>query len=406
MRRVSALSAMLCTALAVPQALASDDGSLVLKLNGHVSTVLATIDQSNMDGLDQAALAIDSGLYASLSTRLNGGGELGGRVALDLDYATNFDAVLNDAGATDILEEAWLFWDSRYGRFQMGLQDGAADILALSVPSVSGSIRVDGPEVFLMAYPCRLSCGSDAAQPGSLFSPNGMQLRSDLLGSDNYLKFMYVTPDLHGLRLAVSYAPDGTRNLGDMFGEDEPNEQGRIWDFAANYLRTIGDVDFGLSLGYVTGDNVRKTPFGFVGDLEEWGGTAKLGYREWTFGTAYRQTNVAGGGPVRQGTFTSNVVEDLYTEVWSFGLTYETGPWMAGVNYIMSDEELVFSDKQQGNGFQVAGAYTFHENLRLSAGYQSFEFEGPFGGCLTDFGAFACDTLDGKIGYVETTFSF
>jgi hypothetical protein len=72
----------------------------------------------------------------------------------------------------------------------------------------------------------------------------------------------------------------------------------------------------------------------------------------------------------------------------------------------MSDEELVFSDKQQGNGFQVAGAYTFHENLRLSAGYQSFEFEGPFGGCLTDFGAFACDTLDGKIGYVETTFSF
>jgi hypothetical protein len=143
----------------------------------------------------------------------------------------------------------------------------------------------------------------------------------DIHGSDNFLKLMYVTPDISGLRLAVSYTPDGTRNLGDVFGDDERNEQGRIWDFAANDLRTIGEVDFGLSLGYVTGENVRNTFPSFYGDLEL-GATLKLGYREWTFGTSYRQTNVAGGGPVFQG-FVSNVVDDTYTDVWSFGLTYE-----------------------------------------------------------------------------------
>ena len=406
MTRVFTLSALMCTTiLAAPQAIASGDGSLVLKINGHVSSVLATIDQSNMDGLDTTALAIDSGLYASASKRLDDGNQIGARVALDLDYATNFDAVLNDAGSTDILEEAWLYWDSRMGRFQMGLQDGAADILALSVPSVSTSIRVDGPEVFLLGYPCRSLCSSDSGQPGSLFSPNGMQLRSDLPGSDNYLKLMYVTPDLHGLRLAVSYAPDGTRNLGDVFGDDEPNEQGNIWDFAASYLRSIGEIDVGLSLGYVTGENVNKTPFSRFGDLKEWGGTAKLGYREWTIGTAYRQTNIAGGGPVIQGLFTSNVLDDFNTYIWSVGLTWETGPWMLGANYINAEEELPFGSFQQGNGFQLAGAYTVHENLRVSAGYQGYGFEGGSGSCVTDF-AFACDTLDGDVGYIETTFSF
>jgi hypothetical protein len=42
----------------------------------------------------------------------------------------------------------------------------------------------------------------------------------------------------------------------------------------------------------------------------------------------------------------------------------------------------------------------------VSAGYQHFEFEGSFGNCLTDAGGFGCDTLDGSVGYLETTFSF
>ena len=399
-----ALTTVLASGAALP-AFAEGADTVILRLNGHVSVVGAVIDQSNMDGLDEAALAVDSGLFGSLSMPLDGGGEIGARAAIDVDYATNFDSFLNDAGASNILEEAWVYWDSRIGRFQMGLQDGAADILGLAVPSVTKSVRVDNPEVFLLGYPCSAFCGSDPQDPGSLFSPNGMQLRSDIHGSDDYLKIMYMTPDLGGLRLAVSYAPDGTRDLGGVFGDDETNEQANVWDFAANYLRTVGEVDLGLSVGYVTGENVNKPPFGSYGDLEEWGAAAKLGYREWTLGAAFRQTNVAGGGPVTQG-FSANVYEDLYTDIWSVGLTYETGPWMFGVNYVTAEAELPFSDNQTGEGLQFAGAYTLDENWRVSAGYQHFEFEGPFGGCPTDAGGGGCNTLDGNVGYLETTFSF
>lgn len=396
---ISAALALVCN-----QAQADDLDKLKLRLNGHASVVGAYVDQSNMDGLDEAVLAVDTGLFGSAVLPLDGGGEIGGRIALDLDYATNFDSFLNDAGASNVLEELWAYWDGDFGRLQIGLVDGAADIMGYSPPSVTRSITVDNPEVFLLGYPCKLFCSSTPQAPGSLFSPNGMQLRSDIHGSDDYLKLIYFTPTFSGFRFAVSFAPDGTRDPGQLFGDDELNEQGNIWDFGANYVGTLGAVDLALSAGYVTGENVNPT---FArGDLEEYGAAAKLGYREWTLGAAYRRTNAAGGGPVVQGFF-SNVFEDKFTDIWSVGLTYESGPWMLGANYIVADEELLFFSKnQEGNGVQAAAGYTFNETIRLTGGYQHYEFEGPFNSCFTDAGGGSCFTLDGDVGYLETTFSF
>lgn len=397
-----AAASVLSACLAHADALAP----LQLRLNGHASAVGAYVDQSNMDGLDEAVLAIDTGLYGSAVLPLDGGGEIGGRIAVDLDYATNFDSFLNDAGSSDVLEEFWFYWEGRLGRVQLGLMDGAADVLGYSVPQVSRSIRADNPEVFLLGYPCRLFCSSDPQRPGSLFSPNGMQLRSDIHGSDDYLKIMYATPVMSGFRFAVSFAPDGTRDPGQLFGDDEINEQANIWDIAASYVRTMGAVDLGLSVGYVTGENVNNISPTLFGDVEEWGGAAKLGYREWTLGAAYRSTNVAGGGPIVSG-FAGNALDDEVTDIWSFGLTYERGPWMLGATYILADEELPFSTaEQQGTGLQFAAGYTFSESIRMTGGYQRFEFDGPINTCFTDAGGFACDTLDGNVGYLETTFSF
>ena len=103
--------------------------------------------------------------------------------------------------------------------------------------------------------------------------------------------------------------------------------------------------------------------------------------------------------------FASNVYRDLYTDIWSAGLKYETGPWAVSASYVYADEELFFGS-QQGTGMQVAAAYTIDENFRVSGGFQHFAFDGPFGGCPTDAGGFGCYSLDGDVGYLETTFSF
>jgi hypothetical protein len=213
---------------------------------------------------------------------------------------------------------------------------------------------------------------------------------------------MYVTPVFDGIRIAISYTPDGSRDLDDLFGPDEPNEQTDIVDIAASYAGSLGEVDLALSIGYVMGNLVNPS-FG-ADDLEDFGAAIKLGYREWTAGVAYRQTNVAGGGPVLQNLFSSNVFADDVTEVWSYGVMYENGPWAASVNYITMTEDIGLStDAQEGSGLQFALGYTINESFRVTGGYQRYEFdETPFGGCSV----FGCTDLDANVGYVETTFSF
>ena len=403
------MSRVLCVAAAalfapIAVAQADDFDRLILRLNGHVTGVGAVVDQSTTGDLDEIIGAVDTGLLGSVILPLDGGGEIGARVALDLDYSTHVDTFLNDAGRSDVLEEAWLYWDSRLGRVQLGLMDGAADVLGITPPAVSSSIRVDNPEVYLLAFPCQDPfCSSDPGEPGSLFNPNGMQLRSDVHGSDNFLKIMYVTPVFDGIRIGISYTPDGSRYLGDLFGTDEPNEQANIVDVAADFTGTIGMLDVAMSIGYVMGDNVNRTST-LYGDLEDFGAGIKLGYLEWSAGVNYRQTNVAGGGPAIQHSFLANVFEDEVTDVWSFGLMYENGPWAASANYITMTEELPFfaTPEQHGSGLQFALGYTINEAFRITGGYQRYDFDQDGGFC--GFGS--CTDLDANVGYLETSFNF
>ena len=385
-------------------------GDVNLKLSGYGTLVGEVIDQTNQDGLDSVAGAIDTSIVGA-GWIDSDAEEFGAVVALDIDYASNFQSSLNDAGSSTILNQAFIYLDSPYGRLQVGQQDGAARVLGFRPPSVSGSVRVDNPEVFLLGYPCQNFCGNNQQQPGSIFSPNGMQLRSDIHSSDVWLKLAYYTPRISGFQLGVSYTPDGSRNLGDFFGggSDSPNKQSNVWDISLDYITTLGEVDIGASAGYVTGQSeLNDDPFLFA-DLRDWGAGLNVGYREWSAGVSYRRTNVAGGGPVVHGFFTSNVVQGNDTEIWSAGVKYETGPWAFGVDYITSSEELPFSRNQNGKGFEAAVGYTLNEYLRLTGGYQRFEFDGPFGSCQTDKGGVGfppCDTLDANVGFVETKFSF
>ena len=118
----------------------------------------------------------------------------------------------------------------------------------------------------------------------------------------------------------------------------------------------------------------------------------------------------AGGGPELHAPFVSNVLTGNETEIWSAGLKYETGPWSFGADYIHSSEDIPFtSTNQDGEGVEVAIGYVFDEHVRLTGGYQHFQFDGPRGSCQTDTGGFffpQCDTLDADVGFVETKFSF
>jgi predicted porin len=159
-------------------------------------------------------------------------------------------------------------------------------------------------------------------------------------------------------------------------------------------------------------------------DLEEWGAGAQVAYEGFKIGGSYRSTNIAGGGGLfdrEVGALTNGctqiagcVLPDKRTEIWGAGITYETGPWQFGVNYVTLDEELptfvsvgpvVRNVSQEAEGWSGAIGYEFDENLRMGLGYQHYTFDGPANACVTGLPS-ACDTLEADIGYFETSITF
>lgn len=339
-------------------------------------------------------------------------------------------------GAPEVVDEVWIYAQTVFGGLKIGLEDGAADSAGIYAPAVSDLNRVDDARAFPLQDPL--------SPEYTAFMPNGAHLRTDLNASGDALKIIYTSPRLIGVQVTGSYTPDLRRGLDELFdSHDSRNRQSDIWEAGLNYQGSLSSFDVGFYAGYVTGSNddpaavvlpVVATIGGPIGtfasnafvpdDLEEWGAGAQVAYEGFKIGGSYRSTNIAGGaglidtkiGPFRDGCqqIAGCVLPDARTEIWGAGITYETGPWEFGVNYVTMDEELptfttigpvLHNLSQQADGWTGAVGYEFDENLRMGIGYQHYEFDGPANACVSGPTA-VCDTLDANLGYFETSITF
>lgn len=344
-------------------------------------------------------------------------------------------------GAPDFVDEVWAYVDMAFGRLTIGLEDGAADSAGIYAPTVSELNRIDDPRHYPLQDPLSSSF--------TAFSPNGAHMRTDLNGSGDSFKVIYYSPRLFGIQLSGSYAPELSRGLNDLFnGNDQFDEHSDIWEVGVNYQGALSGFDVGVYGGYVAGTNVRPTdkhsiairvarisdgiadtfftvPF-TPDDLEEWGAGAQVAYEGFKVGGSYRVTNIAGGAGLADqaiapsasvgcSTIAGCVFPDASTTVWGAGLTYETGPWRFGANYVNLEEELpAFRDTspvgpdvirsltQDAEGYTGQVGYELDENVQFVIGYQHYKFDGPTGVCV----AGACDTLDADLGFFQTAITF
>jgi len=386
-----------------------------------------------------------------------GEGKVWGRVKLIRDYGTEYGVrgqlrfqsseaeFSNDfiRGAPDFVDEVWAYVQTAYGRFTVGLEDGAADSAGIYAPSVSELNRIDDARHYAIQDPLSTSF--------TAFAPNGAHLRTDLNGSGDAFKVIYYSPRLIGVQISGSYTPELTRGLNELFNSDNRrDEQSDIWEVGVSYQGSISGIDVGIYGGYVAGTNsnptqnntvtvraareldgvvanFNSTPF-TADDLQEWGAGAQVAYEGLKVGGSYRSTNIAGAAgladtsiapPFSAGcsVIAGCVLPNAQTTVWSGGVTYETGPWRFGANYIDLSEELpTFLDSsktlnnprnltQDAQGWTGQVGYEFDENVQINFGYQHYNFDGPSGVCTT-VGVDACDTLEADVGFVETSISF
>jgi predicted porin len=432
-RSLSAVSLIALLAPASAEEVTYDWGG-----GGNLSGFFIDQDEVATNDLNDYGFAGEAKVWGRVKLLRDFGTEYG--IRAQLRFQSSEHEFSNDfiRGAPEFVDEVWAYVQTAFGRFTIGLEDGAADSAGIFSPTVTEINRIDDPRAYPLQDPLLSSF--------TAFSPNGAHMRTDLNGSGDAFKVIYYSPRLFGVQASGSYTPELSRGLNDLFGgDDDFDEQSNIWEVGLNYQGSLSSFDVGVYAGYVRGYNERETvglilpviatPLGggapaifpsiafTPDDLEEYGAGAQVAYEGFKIGGSYRVTNIAGAAGLADKALGSLsvgcsaiagcVLPDAQTTVWGAGATYETGPWRFGAGYVNLEEELpAFMDgatrrelTQDAQGWTGAVGYEFDENLQIVAGYQHYDFDGPAGGCVTGPTP-VCDTLDADLAYVQASISF
>jgi hypothetical protein len=243
------------------------------------------------------------------------------------------------------------------GRMQVGLTDGAGYALRLTGPAADDQVSLDDPQTTFFR------------DPRSHRAVTGMfALRTSVGASSNYSKFAYVSPEVMGLQVALSFTPGEGRLLPfEDAGPDVPGRQVDIWEAALRYSDSFGPVTLS---GYVADAESRaehKLP-GQVG-VGDFGAGLRADYPvddaiTVSLGGNYRQSNAYAFDINR--SYDSAATRAFHV---SGGVT--DGAWSASLEYgdgVAGSAAGLARLGQSGMG--AALSYAFNPGMLLSAGWQ------------------------------------
>lgn len=221
-------------------------------------------------------------------------------------------------------DEIYAYFASELGRFELGRQDGAADVMSFHAPVMAlGQIRGDFAEY----------AGINAS-----LSP------TDTRDSP---KVVYLSPPLRGVRIGVSYAPEFTVN------EDAADPRRRIIqkdaiEAAAQYSVPIAqDWSLGASVAIARGRAAAQTQ---RRDLSAWSTGVELRREELVIGAAY----------VDNGNSNDPIPVD--EREWNAGVAWRAERWGAAVSFARN-ESIPLDVSLLG----VGGFYSFNDHIVLRA---------------------------------------
>jgi predicted porin len=264
---------------------------------------------------------------------------------------TEFDT--GGRGAEDLSRnELYAYVAGRFGRVELGEQDGPADSLSMHAPLIGlGQIRGE-----FVRY---------TGQP-ALLTP---------FDTRDSLKLVYLTPPWRGLRAGISYAPEFESNSGDP-DPRRRTRQDNAFEVAATYQRPIGDVVAGFSAAYVSAD---ADPVTRRGDISSWG----LG------GELLRGPLVLGAAYVSRGDSNSLTV-NLDEDEWNAGVAWRTWRWGVAAS------AAVTSSRIEESRLAALGAYyEFAGGWSLRGDFVVINEENDRG-----------RERDGQVGIVEISYRF
>jgi hypothetical protein len=321
------LAAMLCgSALFATPAMAQipelrvQSGGFDLRLTGGAAVQGATFDD------DDPATDNTDGTF-DLFARLNGEwtSEDGILIGANVEFS-------NRKRETETLNsgEIYGFVASDYGRLEVGLQDGPADVLAFHAPVIGlGQVRGDASRYA------------------------GSQALLSALDTRDAFKVIYLSPPVSGFRAGVSWSPRFRQNKNAANPRSRTIVKDAI-ELGAQFQQPFGDWIMGVSGGYAFGN---ADPITTRADLSSW-----------SVGTEARR------GPLRLGAAyvdrgDSNRLDRGYDQ-WevNMGVSWVEDDWGAS----FSGAATISSD-QVNRSFGVGGFYSLSRNFQLRGDIVQFQ---------------------------------
>jgi len=276
----------------------------------------------------------------------------------------------------DQVDESWMWFDSQYGRVELGSTTSAPNKMWYGAPTPILGQAINSPG---FVY---IRTGANSIGPTGLGSPTTYIT----YGLDKSEKVTYFTPRVVGFQFGASYTPDrckenvavnGGLACGGSFSglpaSNNVGQQSEIWELGLNYTNKFGDFDVGAFGGYAH-SHIEANPAGNLKDEQEFALGASVTYNAINVGGGYRYDNLGnkfapGGATPTTGTKQQD---------WNIGALYTIGDWSFGATYHHTSTQIknaagVGVGHDTLNGVVAGGTYVLGPGINLTGGVQYWD---------------------------------
>ncbi len=227
-------------------------------------------------------------------------------------------AIENDETDDDdiALDEAYLYIEGTFGRFELGNQDSAIDKMALFAPFVGTDLDLEGDWYEFL---------DDQVEPFA-----------QVLESLDATKIYYVTPRIGGFQLGASWTPEGnSEGTQTVFVDPETDapltnpavlDRGDVSDWIELGARFDARLD-AILIKVFGGFSFAQSNVRGYEDLRGFQIGSHLVFGAFTFGGAY----------IDLGDSLQPSASGFDQTEWSVGVSWENGPLGLGLNYAQTD---------------------------------------------------------------------
>jgi outer membrane protein OmpU len=279
-----------------------------------------TVNNGNFGGDRGYTFAMDNEVHFEANGSTDRGVLYGSKVWVDFGSGG-----LGGSAFTTTTDEAALFFSGNFGRFELGLEDGAEDVMFVGGPEAqagTGGLDGDSPNLGVIEF----------------------------RDTDDAAKVTYFTPRIAGFQLGGSFTPDFEvpRPAEDRF-QNSNNEGENGVSAGANWVGALGPLDLTVSGVLLWADCESKcdagastTAAGLENDFDDsefnWGAGFLLGFGGFTLGAGYNRNDA--------------FFDAAQADIFSVGLKYGFGAAHVSVGY---EYDKFDSDLDDSHIFIVSG---------------------------------------------------